>query len=162
MNILLSVDRATEVTSPTDDAILQWVNHTLTHILSRPEPYPELSIRITDNEESARLNHTYRAKSGPTNVLSFPAEIAPETGSGLLGDLVICAPLVKLEATQQHKSEEAHWAHLVIHGVLHLLGHDHQEPAEAAQMEALEIDLLAHLGFRNPYDDEQPPEGEQL
>ena len=94
MNILLSVDRATEVTSPTDDAILQWVNHTLTHILSRPEPSPELSIRITDNEESARLNHTYRAKSGPTNVLSFPAEIPPETGSGLLGDLVICAPLV--------------------------------------------------------------------
>jgi probable rRNA maturation factor len=162
VNILLSVDRATEVTSPTDDAILQWVNHTLTHILSRPEPYPELSIRITDNEESARLNHTYRAKSGPTNVLSFPAEIPPETGSGLLGDLVICAPLVKLEATQQHKSEEAHWAHLVIHGVLHLLGHDHQEPAEAAQMEALEIDLLGYLGFRNPYDDEQPPEGVQL
>jgi probable rRNA maturation factor len=162
VNILLSVDRATEVASPTDDAILEWVNHTLTHILSLSEPPPELSIRITDNEESASLNQTYRAKSGPTNVLSFPAEIPAETGSGLLGDLVICAPLVKLEATQQNKSEEAHWAHLVIHGVLHLLGHDHQEPAEAEQMEALEIDLLGHLGFRNPYDYEQPPEGLQL
>ena len=162
MNILLSVDRATEVASPTDDTILRWVNHTLTHTLPLSEPPPELSIRITGKEESASLNQTYRAKSGPTNVLSFPAEIPAETGSGLLGDLVICAPLVKLEATQQHKSEEAHWAHLVIHGVLHLLGHDHQEPAEAAQMEALEIDLLGHLGFRNPYDYEQPTEGLQL
>ena len=159
MNILLSIDRATEVASPTDDAILGWVNHTLTHTLSLSEPTPELCIRITDVEESASLNQTHRAESGPTNVLSFPAEIPAETGSGLLGDLVICAPLVKLEATQQNKLDEAHWAHLVIHGVLHLLGHDHQEPAEAAQMEALEIDLLGHLGFHNPYDHDQPPEG---
>ncbi len=159
MNILLSVDRATEVASPTDDTILGWVNHTLKQTLSLSEPTPELSIRITDNEESASLNQTYRAKSGPTNVLSFPAEIPAETGSGLLGDVVICAPLVQLEATQQNKSEEAHWAHLVIHGVLHLLGHDHQELAEAAQMEALETDLLGHLGFHNPYDHAQPPEG---
>ena len=159
MNILLSVDRATEVASPTDEAIFGWVRHTLTQTASLPEPTPELSVRITDNEEAADLNQTYRAKAGPTNVLSFPADVPAETRCGLLGDLVICAPLVQLEAAQQQKSEEAHWAHLVIHGVLHLLGHDHQIPAEAAQMEALEIDLLGLLGFPNPYDHEQPPEG---
>ena len=159
MNILLSVDRATNVASPTDATLQDWVSHTLTHTASLPDPTPELSIRITDNEEAADLNQTYRTKAGPTNVLSFPADVPMETGSGLLGDLVICGPLVQLEAAQQRKSEEAHWAHLVIHGVLHLLGHDHQNPAEAAQMEALEIDLLGHLGFPNPYDHEQPPEG---
>lgn len=159
MNILLSVDRATAIDSPTDATLQGWVSHTLTQTSSLPEPTPELSIRITDSEEAANLNQTYRAKAGPTNVLSFPANVPAETGSGLLGDLVICAPLVQLEAAQQHKSEEAHWAHLVIHGVLHLLGHDHQIPAEAEQMEALEIDLLGHLGFPNPYNHEQPPEG---
>ena len=92
-------------------------------------------------------------------MLSFPADLSTETGSGLLGDLVICAPLEQLEAAQPQKSEEAHWAHLVIHGVLHLLGHDHQISAEAKKMEALEIDLLGHLGFPNPYDPEQPQEG---
>ncbi len=162
MNILLSVDRTTDVASPTDDAIHGWVSHTLTQTEVRREPIPELSIRIADTKEAADLNQTYRAKTGPTNVLSFPANVPAEAGSGLLGDLVICAPLVNLEATQQHKSEEAHWAHLVIHGVLHLLGHDHQIPVEAEQMEALEIDLLGHLGFPNPYDHEQPPEGLQL
>ena len=159
MNILLSVDRATNVASPTDATLQGWVSHTLTQTASLREPTPELSIRITDNEEAADLNQAYRAKAGPTNVLSFPADVPAETGSGLLGDLVICAPLVQREAAQQKKPEEAHWAHLVIHGVLHLLGHDHQVPAEAEQMEALEIDLLGHLGFPNPYNPEQPPEG---
>ena len=159
MNILLSVDRNTDVASPTDATLQDWVRHTLAQTASLPKPTPELSIRITDNDEAADLNQTYRAKAGPTNVLSFPADVPAETGSGLLGDIVICAPLVQLEAAQRQKSEEAHWAHLVIHGVLHLLGHDHQIPAEAKQMEALEIDLLEHLGFPNPYDPEQPPEG---
>ena len=159
MNILLSVDRATDVASPTDATLQGWVRHTLIQTASLPKPTPELSIRITDNDEATDLNQTYRAKAGPTNVLSFPADVPTETDSGLLGDLVICAPLVQLEAAQQQKPEEAHWAHLVIHGVLHLLGHDHQIPAEAKQMEELEIDLLGHLGFPNPYDPEQPPEG---
>ena len=159
MNILLSVDRTPTLPHPLTPHCKGWVSHTLTQTASLPEPTPELSIRITDNDEAADLNQTYRAKAGPTNVLSFPADVPAETGSGLLGDLVICAPLVRLEAEQQQKSEEAHWAHLVIHGVLHLLGHDHQIPAEAKQMEALEIDLLDHLGFPNPYDPERPPEG---
>ena len=159
MNILLSVDRATDVASPTDATLQGWVSQTLIQTASVPEPTPELCIRITDNDEAAALNQTYRAKPGATNVLSFPADVPTETGSGLLGDLVICAPLVQLEALQQQKSEEAHWAHLVIHGVLHLLGHDHQIPAEAAQMEAIEIYLLGHLGFPNPYDPERLLEG---
>ena len=158
MNLLLSVDRATDVASPTDAILEGWVRHTLIQTASLPEPTPELSIRITGNGEVAGLNQTYRAKAGPTNVLSFPADVPTEIDSGLLGDLVICAPLVQLEAAQQQKSEEAHWAHLVIHGVLHLLGHDHQIPAEAKQMEALEIDLLGHLGFPNPYYPKQLPE----
>ena len=100
MNILLSVDRATDVASPTDATLQGWVRHTLIHTASLPKPTPELSIRITDNDEAADLNQTYRAKAGPTNVLSFPADVPTETGSGLLGDLVICAPLVQLEAAQ--------------------------------------------------------------
>ncbi|MAA84299.1 MAG: rRNA maturation RNase YbeY [Halieaceae bacterium] len=159
MNLLLSVDRSTHLPSPTDDEIRSWVSHALAQTERLSDDIPELSVRITDNDEAAHFNQTYRAQSGPTNVLSFAADLPPEADCGLLGDLVICAPLVQKEAAQQQKSEQAHWAHLVIHGVLHLLGHDHQIPAEAAQMELLEIDLLSRLGFPNPYETEQPPEG---
>ncbi|MDG2460199.1 MAG: rRNA maturation RNase YbeY [Luminiphilus sp.] len=159
MNILLSVDRTTDLPSPTDDAIQVWVSRVLSQAVDLSGEMPEVSIRITDSTEAAQFNQTYRAKAGPTNVLSFPADLPPEAASGLLGDLVICAPLVQREAAQQRKSEEAHWAHLVVHGVLHLLGHDHQAPAEAKRMEALEINLLSCLGFPNPYETEQPPEG---
>ena len=92
MNILLSVDRTTDVASPTDATLHGWVSHTLTQTASLPEPTPELSIRITDNEEAADLNQTYRAKAGPTNVLSFPADVPAETGSGLLGCLLYTSP----------------------------------------------------------------------
>jgi probable rRNA maturation factor len=121
----------------------------------------ELTIRITDEAESAALNQRYRGRSGPTNILSFPFEPPPgldpeqSTDAGinaLLGDLVICAPLVRREAADQGKTETAHWAHLVVHGVLHLLGFDHLTAAEAAPMEALEITILAALGFSTPYE----------
>ena len=112
----------------------------------------ELTIRIVDDAESAELNETYRGKQGPTNVLSFPFEAPPGVELPLLGDIVICAPKVVREALEQVKPLEAHWAHLTIHGCLHLLGYDHIEPEEAEAMEALETELLAALGYANPYE----------
>lgn len=111
----------------------------------------ELTIRIVDDEEGAELNETYRGKQGPTNVLSFPFEAPPGVELPLLGDIVICAPKVAREAAEQGKPLEAHWAHLTLHGCLHLLGYDHIEQEEAEAMEALETELLAALGYANPY-----------
>jgi len=113
-----------------------------------------LSLRLVDEPESADLNQRYRGKMGPTNVLSFPFEPPPGMrGRRYLGDLAICVPLVAREAAEQGKAPEAHWAHLVVHGVLHLLGYDHLDEAEAQAMEALETRLLGDLGFPPPYQD---------
>jgi probable rRNA maturation factor len=117
----------------------------------------EVAIRIVDEAESAELNRTYRHKSGPTNVLSFPFEVPEGVPNELLGDLVICAAVVEREAEEQGKSLEAHWAHMVVHGMLHLQGYDHIEDSEAEAMEAEEIVILAKLGFQNPYEDEAVP-----
>ena len=110
-----------------------------------------LVIRIVDEAESRQLNRDYRGKDSPTNVLSFPFEASPGVPNEHLGDLVICAPVVKREAKEQGKVESHHWAHMVIHGVLHLRGHDHQDNAEAEIMENLERQLLAGLGLPDPY-----------
>jgi len=116
-------------------------------------------LRVVDSDESADLNQNFREKSGPTNVLSFPNDV-PEFMLGIaelneqnshLGDLVICDSLVRKEANEQAKSHVSHWAHLIIHGVLHLQGFDHIDDAEAREMEALEIKILEQLGFLNPY-----------
>ncbi|UTW06581.1 rRNA maturation RNase YbeY [Pseudomonas benzenivorans] len=112
----------------------------------------ELTIRLVDEAEGRELNHSYRHKDYATNVLSFPADVPDEMlDIPLLGDLVICAPVVEREAGEQDKTLEAHWAHLVIHGCLHLLGYDHIDEAEAEEMEALERTLLAELGHPDPY-----------
>lgn len=111
----------------------------------------ELVIRIVNEAESASLNETYRHKQGPTNVLSFSFEGPAGVDTNLLGDIVICAPVVNSEAVIQNKAVPAHWAHMVIHGVLHLLGYDHQEEHQAEQMELLEIRILHDLGYPNPY-----------
>lgn len=112
----------------------------------------ELTIRLVDEEEGRELNRTWRHKDYATNVLSFPADVPDEfLDIPLLGDLVICVPVVAREAAEQGKTPEAHWAHLVIHGCLHLLGYDHIEDAEAEEMESLERDLLAELGHPDPY-----------
>lgn len=111
----------------------------------------ELGIRIVNNAESQKLNEHYRHKSGPTNVLSFPSLAVPGINSHYLGDLVIAAPLVAQEAQLQNKAIEAHWAHLIVHGVLHLIGYDHIESQDASVMEALEILIMTELGYPNPY-----------
>lgn len=112
----------------------------------------EMAIRIVGKRESRRLNAHWRGKDYATNVLSFPVEGLPAVVRPRpLGDLVICAPVVAAEALEQGKTQTAHWAHLVVHGVLHLLGHDHEQDTEAVRMERLERRILAGLGFPDPY-----------
>jgi probable rRNA maturation factor len=111
----------------------------------------ELSLRIVGAREGRALNRRYRGKDYATNVLSFPVELPRGVDSPLLGDIVICAPAVVREAREQHKPARDHFAHLAIHGVLHLLGFDHQDLRAAARMESLETDILGSLGIGDPY-----------
>lgn len=122
------------------------------HALPPKHKKNEITIRVVGTKESAALNEGYRHKSGPTNILSFPFETPAGIELPLLGDLIICAPLLIKEAKQQKKLLRAHWAHLVIHGVLHLQGYDHVTLKEAKIMESLEIKILQQLGFGNPYE----------
>ena len=110
----------------------------------------DLCLRIVDAAESRALNHRYRDRDRPTNVLSFPAQ-APVPGMTMLGDLVLCAPVIAAEAAEQGKPARAHWAHMVVHGVVHLRGHDHENDDEAAAMEGEERRILAALGIADPY-----------
>lgn len=112
----------------------------------------ELTVRIVSLGESEALNQQYRQKAGPTNVLSFPSDLPPELNIPFLGDLVICAAIVEQEAEAQQKSLEAHWAHMTVHGTLHLLGYDHLEDAEADAMEALETSILQTMNYPAPYE----------
>ena len=110
-----------------------------------------ITIRVVDELESQTLNEQFRAKDRPTNVLSFASEIPAEIEPDYLGDIVICAPLVEREARQQNKDVQAHWAHLLVHGILHLKGYDHIDLDEAHEMEAQEKNILNALGFSDPY-----------
>ncbi|MEM7209852.1 MAG: rRNA maturation RNase YbeY [Pseudomonadota bacterium] len=114
----------------------------------------ELTVRLVSESESCALNKQYRGLNKSTNVLSFPADWASDDGGEYFGDLAICADVVARESRDQGKSTTAHWAHMVVHGVLHLLGYDHQSNDEAVEMESREIGLLAGLGFDNPYEQE--------
>jgi len=140
-------------TIPSIDEIADWVRHALA---ASPEPLPgaELAVRVVDAEEMQSLNCEYRQKDAPTNVLSFPVgEIAglPAAAGNFLGDIVVCASVVNSEAAEQGKDLKDHWAHMLVHGTLHLLGYDHQVDTEAAKMEALEQHVLAQHGVANPY-----------
>ncbi|HEB57503.1 MAG TPA: rRNA maturation RNase YbeY [Gammaproteobacteria bacterium] len=134
---------------PSEADIQHWVEVALKH---EQQDNIELTLRIVDEAESAALNYQYRDKDYATNVLSFTYDIPAEVEINLLGDLVICAPIVQREAAEQDKSEQAHWAHMIIHGLLHLLGFDHLNEQDADKMEAHEIAILAALKFPDPYE----------
>ena len=135
---------------PGDDQLIRWARAGWQQAHDS-----EVTLRLVDEAESQALNHQYRGKDKPTNVLSFPFEAPAGITVPLAGDLVICAPVVAREAAEQDKASEAHWAHMVIHGLLHLQGYDHVEDSDAEVMEALEIRLLAELGYSNPYETEE-------
>lgn len=147
MTITVDVQRIMPA-GPADNQFQEWIEIIM---VAEKKPDTELTVRIVDETESAALNEEYRNKTGSTNVLSFPFECPDEVELNLLGDLVICAPVVEREAKQQGKQSQAHWAHMLVHGVLHLLGYDHIEDQDAEKMEAREVEIMALLGFSNPY-----------
>ena len=148
MSVTLDVQYEVEA-GPDEDDIRRWVEAVLKAEQNVAEV--ELTVRIVGVDEMTELNARYRHKTGPTNILSFPFEAPPGVELNLLGDLVIAAPVVVNEAREQHKTESAHWAHMVVHGTLHLLGYDHHAQIEAEDMEAREISILHSLGYSNPY-----------
>ncbi len=132
---------------PAPASFKRWASATLTNRVRKAD----LAIRLVDEREGKALNHHYRGKSSATNVLSFPAELPEGVKLPVLGDIVLCAPVVAREAKAQGKTLHAHYAHLTVHGVLHLLGLDHDDPREAEAMELLEREILAELGVDDPY-----------
>ncbi|MCZ4311340.1 MULTISPECIES: rRNA maturation RNase YbeY [Vibrio] len=132
---------------PTEQDIQLWLDKTIPQF----QESAELTVRIVDTQESHQLNHDYRGKDKPTNVLSFPFEAPPGVELDLLGDLIICRQVVEKEAEEQSKPLLAHWAHMVVHGSLHLLGYDHIEDDEAEEMESLETEIMQTMGFEDPY-----------
>jgi probable rRNA maturation factor len=132
---------------PDQEQIQRWVDVALEGF----NQGTEIVVRIVDEQESTELNEQYRHKKGPTNILSFPVEVPEGIELNLLGDLVICAPILEKEALEQHKALTDHWAHIIVHGVLHLLGYDHIDDDEAELMESKEITILNKLNIKNPY-----------
>lgn len=148
-NVIIDLQIASENVEnlPTLEQFTLWA----TQAVRAENVEPEITIRIVDEAESHELNLTYRGKDRPTNVLSFPFECPEEVELPLLGDLVICRQVVEKEVAEQGKPLLAHWAHMVVHGSLHLLGYDHIEDDEAEEMEALETQIMQGLGFDDPY-----------
>ena len=136
---------------PAEESLQQWVRTALGPNAANAE----VVIRIVDEEESRRLNNRYRGRDKPTNVLSFPFEAPPGVPVKHIGDLVICAGVVSAEARTQGKPLEHHWAHMVVHGILHLRGHDHATEEDADHMESLEQELLHGMGIPDPYNERQ-------
>lgn len=132
---------------PTRGHLRRWVCAALGRRLAGGD----LTVRIVGRAESRSLNRRYRSKDKPTNVLSFPATVTRAEDRRRLGDLVVCAPVVAREAREQAKTRDAHWAHMIVHGTLHLLGYDHERAADARRMERKETRILAGLGFPDPY-----------
>ena len=152
MQAEFEIQRATtNITTPDDDQFQRWINA----VPGAGDSKIFLTIRIVDEQEAQRFNREYRNRDYATNVLSFPAELPEglpvEFRQSQLGDILICAPVVVCEALEQQRPEADHWAHLTIHGILHLLGYDHEQPDEAAVMESLETEILEKVGVSDPY-----------
>jgi len=146
--IELEVQRLVDDPQIPDDACFRgWVES----VLGEQGPCA-VNLRVVDLAEGWALNREWREKDSATNVLSFPADMPEVDGARILGDVVLCAPVIEQEASEQGKSLDAHWAHLVIHGLLHLLGFDHITGKQATAMETREIEFLGRLGFSNPYE----------
>ncbi len=137
-------------TLPKNELIIKWAEQAL----DKQHKEAEITLRIVNIDEGQKLNKEWRKKDSATNVLSFPVGEVIEQAPNLLGDIVICAPIVELEAKDQGKSSEAHWAHLIIHGILHLQGYDHESDEETNVMETKEIHILKEIGYKNPYETE--------
>lgn len=153
MSIILDLQLASTADNlPSEAQFQQWLDAAVTPFQAEAE----VTIRVVDASESQQLNLQYREKDKPTNVLSFPFQCPPGIELPLLGDLIICAQVVAQEAQEQGKAVNAHWAHMVVHGCLHLLGFDHINDDDAEEMEAEEILILQQLDIANPYllDDE--------
>lgn len=148
-DITIDIDVACDASLvPSEESLRRWISAALPPV-SRGF---EVSLRLVDEEEIRMLNSTYRHKDYATNVLSFPADLPEELALPLLGDIVVCAHVVGREAQEQGKTWEAHWAHMLVHGTLHLLGYDHVEDEEALEMESLETRIITGLGFNPPYE----------
>lgn len=147
--VILDLQLACETPAglPAESDFRRW----LEAVLPQFQEESEVTVRVVDEAESHELNHTYRGKDKPTNVLSFPFEAPPGIELPLLGDLIICRQVVEKEAAEQEKPVLAHWAHMVVHGSLHLLGYDHIEDDEADEMESIETEIMLALGYDDPY-----------
>ena len=153
MSLHVDIQSACSEPVPEEEDIRGWIAAALA---SHEREDTEISVRLVNEAEMTRLNETYRGKQGATNVLSFPCDLPEEIDLPLLGDIVICAPVVIAEAAGQGKTASAHWAHMTVHGTLHLLGYDHIEDEDAVVMETLESAILQGLDYPCPYQGEAP------
>lgn len=147
MNVTIDLQNTTKHTLPSLQELHAWVDIALEDKTSNHT----LCLRVVDPDDIQQLNHQFRNKNKPTNVLSFPNQAPPEISEGFMGDIVVCAQIIEDEAKAQRKPLFAHWAHMVIHSTLHLQGYDHQTDSDAHVMETKEITLMKELGFGNPY-----------
>jgi len=150
MELILDIQNEYDFEVPSNDELEHWIQTTLNH--SDDYNHADLCVRIVDESESAHLNETYRKKVGPTNVLTFPYGDHTEEHQ-LHGDIVVCAPVIIAEAASHKKSTQAHWTHMIVHSVLHLLGYDHTNDSDTDTMETLEIKILNSLNISNPYEE---------
>jgi len=153
MKTALQISSESACPTPALPDVVRWVECALAHAGHTRDA--QISLRIVEENEMRELNLRYRGLDKPTNVLAFSAGLPAQLAHPLLGDIVICAPIVEHEAREQDKIRDAHWAHMMVHGTLHLLGYDHQSEAEALAMETLETDILNELTFPPPYADHQ-------